>query len=71
MSDGKRTAKYHRARAQRLLWLSKLVQNAEIARRYKDLADAYKRLADGDEDVAEQNDILLTQITARNDRENA
>jgi hypothetical protein len=48
-----------------------LAQDAEMAGRYKDLADAYTRLADYDQDAAEQDDILLKQVTARDNRENA
>lgn len=39
-----------RARAQEFLRLSALAQNAEIAARYKDLADAYSRLAEREEE---------------------
>jgi hypothetical protein len=44
--------KRRRARAQQFLRLSALAENAEIAERYKDLADAYRRLAQREEELA-------------------
>src|SRR5690348_15511027 len=45
-----------RARAQEFLRLSALAQTAEIAERYKDLADAYGRLADHEEELSSQTE---------------
>ena len=44
--------KRYRARAQEFLRLRALTQNAEIAERYKDLADAYNRLAEREEELS-------------------
>jgi hypothetical protein len=42
-------AKHRRARAKQFLRLSRLAEDAEIAERYKDLADAYTQLAERQE----------------------
>jgi hypothetical protein len=44
--------KRRRARAQEFLRLSELAESAEIAERYKDLADAYSRLAEREEELS-------------------
>lgn len=46
--------KRRRARAQEFRRLSALAQNPEIAARYKDLADAYSRLAEREEELSSQ-----------------
>ena len=46
--------KRYRARAQEFLRLRALTQNAEIAERYKDLADAYNRLAEREEELSSE-----------------
>jgi len=43
-----------RARAQEFLRLSASAQNPEIAERYKDLADAYNRLAEREEELSSE-----------------
>jgi hypothetical protein len=43
-----------RARAQEFLILSELAENSEIAERYKDLANAYSRLAEREEELSSQ-----------------
>ena len=49
MPSAQTSAERYRARARRFLWFSTLTQSAEIAERYKDLADAYGRLAEREE----------------------
>jgi len=44
--------KGRRARAQEFLRLSELAESADIAERYKDLADAYSRLAEREEELS-------------------
>ena len=53
-----------RARVQEFLRLSALAQNIEIAERYKDLADAYSRLAEREEELSPEAEACLNDPEA-------
>lgn len=51
MSDAKSRAQWCRARAREFFRLSTSAESAELADRYKDLAEAYARMADREEEL--------------------
>ena len=57
MPDPKARAERCRARAEEFMRLSTMAATAELAERYKDLADAYARLAHREEEASFETEI--------------
>jgi hypothetical protein len=55
MPSAQTSAVRYRTRARRFLWFSTWTPSPEIAERYKELADAYGRLADREEALSGGN----------------